>query len=113
MDRIEREHADLSAQLQEMFLKASEASERRSSVPEHLCCKISFEVMSDPVITPSGVTFDRASLQEHFAAVGHFDPMSREPLTESQLIANRAIKEAIDDFVAENPWVDFDSEQMY
>ena len=30
-----------------------------------LCGKISFELMRDPVITPSGVTYDRKDIDEH------------------------------------------------
>ena len=32
---------------------------QRREVPDYLCGKISFEIMKDPVITPSGVTYER------------------------------------------------------
>jgi len=34
-------------------------------VPDYLCGKISFEIMKDPVITPSGITYDRKDIEEH------------------------------------------------
>lgn len=34
-------------------------------VPDFLCGKISFELMRDPVITPSGITYDRKDIVEH------------------------------------------------
>ena len=30
-----------------------------------MCGKISFEIMKDPVITPSGITYDRKDIEEH------------------------------------------------
>jgi len=38
---------------------------QRRDVPDVLCGKISFELMRDPVITPSGVTYDRKDIDEH------------------------------------------------
>jgi len=34
-------------------------------VPDYICGKISFEIMRDPVITPSGITYDRKDIVEH------------------------------------------------
>ena len=34
-------------------------------VPDYLCGKISFELMRDPVITPSGITYDKKDIVEH------------------------------------------------
>ena len=62
--------------------------------------------MRDPVITPSGVTYERAALQEHLSLPGAVDPVTREPLSIRQLTPNRALKETIDKFRADNPWVD-------
>jgi len=38
--------------------------------------------------------------------VGHFDPVTRQELTQDQLIPNLAMKEVVDGFVAENGWVE-------
>lgn len=38
--------------------------------------------------------------------VGHFDPVTRSPLTQEQLIPNLAMKEVIDAFISENGWVE-------
>lgn len=62
-------------------------------MPDYLCGKISFEILRDPVITPSGITYDRADIKEHLERVGHFDPVTRAPLTADQLIPNLAMKE--------------------
>lgn len=73
-------------------------------VPEYLCGKISFEIMHDPVITPSGITYDRNDIEEHLRRVGHFDPITRQPLKVSQLISNLAMKEVVDAYIKENEW---------
>ena len=38
-------------------------------VPDYLCCQISMDIFRDPVITPSGVTYERAVLMEHLRKV--------------------------------------------
>jgi STIP1 family protein 1 len=77
---------------------------RRREIPDYLCGKISFEILRDPVITPSGITYDRCDIKEHLQRVGHFDPVTRAPLVVEQLIPNLAMKEAVDHFLAENEW---------
>uniref|UniRef100_A0A7E4VP41 E3 ubiquitin-protein ligase CHIP n=1 Tax=Panagrellus redivivus TaxID=6233 RepID=A0A7E4VP41_PANRE len=77
---------------------------RKREIPDYLCGKISFELLKDPVITPSGITYDRADIKEHLYRVGHFDPVTRVPLTEDKLIPNLAMKEVLENFIAENEW---------
>lgn len=38
--------------------------------------------------------------------VGHFDPVTRQELTQEQLTPNLAMKEVVDTFVAQNDWVE-------
>lgn len=95
-DRYLDEVSDLFTQL--------DIRRKKRDVPDFLCGKISFEIMRDPVITPSGVTYDRKDIEEHLQRVGHFDPVTRQPLTMDKLIPNLAMKEVIDTFLAENEW---------
>ncbi|RUS91015.1 hypothetical protein EGW08_001232 [Elysia chlorotica] len=78
----------------------------KRDVPDYLCGKISFEIMRDPVITPSGITYDRKDIIEHLQRVGHFDPVTRTDLTQEQLISNFSLKEVIDSYLEENPWAE-------
>lgn len=39
--------------------------QQKREVPDYLCGKISFEILQDPVITPSGITYDKKDLEEH------------------------------------------------
>ena len=73
-------------------------------VPDFFCCKITMEVMLDPVITPDGVTYERAALTEHLHKVGAFDPLTRRPLEPRQLVPNLALKEAISAYLERHPW---------
>ncbi|KAM3728527.1 E3 ubiquitin-protein ligase CHIP [Dirofilaria immitis] len=89
--------------LNNLFAQVDE-KRRKREVPDYLCGKISFEMLRDPVITPSGITYDRADIKEHLQRVGHFDPVTRAPLTADQLIPNLAMKEVVDHFLNENQW---------
>lgn len=80
---------------------------KKRDVPDYLCGKISFEIMHDPVITPSGITYDRQDIEEHLKRVGHFDPITRQPLVARQLIPNLAMKEVVDAYLHENEWAQY------
>lgn len=43
---------------------------QKREIPDYLCGKISFELMREPCITPSGITYDRKDIEEHLQ-VGH------------------------------------------
>lgn len=105
VDRIAEECNRKMQQVNELFAQVDERRKKRD-VPDILCCKISFEIMRDPVITPSGITYERKDIEEHLQRVGHFDPITRRDLTQDQLIPNLALKEVIDNFMQENPWAE-------
>ncbi|CAA2965102.1 E3 ubiquitin- ligase CHIP [Olea europaea subsp. europaea] len=86
-----------------VFNKAAE-DDIPTDVPDYLCCKITLDIFRDPVITPSGLTYERAVILDHLHKVGNFDPVSREPLYSSQLVPNLAIKEAARAFLETHGW---------
>lgn len=43
-------------------------------------------------------------ITEHLNRVGHFDPVTRMPLTVDQLVPNYAMKDVIDHFLEQNEW---------
>lgn len=79
---------------------------KKREIPDYLCGRISFDLMRDPVITPCGITYDRPSIISHLRQVGHFDPVSRQPLIEDQLIPNLSMREVVQAFLNENPWAE-------
>ncbi|EPS65639.1 hypothetical protein M569_09135, partial [Genlisea aurea] len=98
---------ELIEDLHRLFEKAAEddaPSEARALVPEYLCCQISLDIFRDPVITPSGITYERAVILNHLKKVGKFDPLTREPLHASQLVPNLAIKEAVRSYLEKHGW---------
>lgn len=103
LDKVEDTHDKYMSELNNVFAKIDD-KRRKRDVPDYLCGKISFEIMREPVITPSGITYDRRDIEEHLQRVGHFDPVTRTPLTQDQLIPNLAMKEVVDAFLVENEW---------
>ncbi|ELU10496.1 hypothetical protein CAPTEDRAFT_156491 [Capitella teleta] len=92
-------------EVNDIFAQIDDRRQKRE-VPDYLCGKISFELMRDPVITPSGITYDRKDIEEHLQRVGHFDPVTRTDLTQDKLIPNLAMQDVIDTFVEANPWAE-------
>uniref|UniRef100_A0A8C4XAP3 E3 ubiquitin-protein ligase CHIP n=2 Tax=Erpetoichthys calabaricus TaxID=27687 RepID=A0A8C4XAP3_ERPCA len=103
--KMDAKHDKFLSDMDELFSQVDEKRKKRD-IPDYLCGKISFELMREPCITPSGITYDRKDIEEHLQRVGHFDPVTRSPLTQDQLIPNLAMKEVIDAFIAENGWVE-------
>lgn len=103
---LERKYTQYLDTLNHMFAELDDRRKKRE-VPDYLCGKISFEIMKDPVITPSGVTYERSDLEEHLQRVGHFDPITRVALKREKLIPNLAMKEVIEDFLENNPWAEY------
>jgi len=101
--KVEEQCDRYIAELNSVFAKVDERRRKRE-VPDYLCGKISFELMKEPVITPSGITYDRRDIEEHLQRVGHFDPVTRTYLTSDQLIPNLAMKEVVDSFLVDNEW---------
>ena len=62
--------------------------------PDHLLCKITFDLLQDPVTAPSGYSYERTAIEEWIEADGR-DPLTRTPLTIDKLYPNRALREAI------------------
>ena len=73
-------------------------------IPEHLLCRISDDLMHDPVVLESGFTFERAQILLHFKRNGPTCPMTRQQLNPDVLIPNQNIKQATSEFLVQNPW---------
>jgi len=101
--KVEAEADKTVAEVNALFAKVDDRRQKRE-VPDYMCGKISFEILKDPVITPSGITYDRRDITEHLERVGYFDPETRTKLTQDMLIPNYAMKEVVDYFVSKNQW---------
>jgi len=78
----------------EAKLEEKKPKKKLEDVPEHFTCPITFEIMEDPVSTPTGHTYERAAIQEFVIRNGR-DPITNEALLIADLRPNRNLKEAI------------------
>lgn len=46
-------------------------------IPEYLLCRITDDLMEDPVILSSGFTYEKKAILSHFDKNGYFDPVTR------------------------------------
>lgn len=72
-------------------------------VPDYLVDGITFEIMHDPVITPSGTSFDRVGITK-YVEQAHVDPITRVPMSVNDLRPNYALKAACEEFLDKNGW---------
>lgn len=59
------------------------------SVP--ITCPITLQEIVDPVVGPDGHTYERSAIQQWLDAGHRTSPVTREPMTSTQLIPNRAL----------------------
>ncbi|KAI0478387.1 U-box domain-containing protein [Xylariaceae sp. FL0804] len=85
------------------FEVARDASEKKRKVPDWATCDISFQIMVDPVTTPSGNSYERAHIMTAIEN-NHTDPRTRQPLYPYMLRPNLNLRQAIEEWVAENAW---------
>lgn len=58
-------------------------------MPDYLLCRITDELMDEPVLLESGFTYEKAEILKHFKMNGNFDPMTREEVNPNVLILNK------------------------
>ncbi|KAI2789076.1 hypothetical protein POX_e07103 [Penicillium oxalicum] len=89
--------------VREAFRISSKGEIQERVVPDYLIDGITFEIMHDPVMTPSGTSFDRAGIVKYIEKSG-VDPLTREPMTVKDLRPNYALKAACEEFLSKNGW---------
>jgi STIP1 family protein 1 len=92
------------ATLEEMFVRFRERDARVSDPPDCFCCVLTFEVFRDPVVAPSGNSYERSAITEHLKKVGGFDPVTRERMTLDDLRPNVALRNAAHAWLDEHAW---------
>lgn len=70
--------------------------------PQNLCCPISMEVMSDPVLVATGHTYERSCIEKWIASGHQTCPLSGQHLRHSELTPNIALRNIIQDWAAVN-----------
>ncbi|MED6135343.1 hypothetical protein PIB30_045604 [Stylosanthes scabra] len=70
--------------------------------PEDFRCPISLELMTDPVTTSTGQTYDRTSIQKWLKAGNSVCPKTGERLINTELVPNTSLKRLIQQFCVDN-----------
>eukprot|EP00210_Caulerpa_lentillifera_P005619 g5372.t1 len=74
---------------------ASGSQEKSQKLEDCLCCPISDEIMSDPVILKeTGMTYDRSSIEEWFKRGNDRDPLTNVRVESKELMPNFALRVA-------------------
>ncbi|PYI29341.1 U-box-domain-containing protein [Aspergillus indologenus CBS 114.80] len=89
--------------LRETFAIASKGEVQERVVPDYLIDPITFEIMHDPVITPSGTSFERVAITK-YVEQSKVDPITRVPMTADDLRPNYALRGVCEEFLEKNGW---------
>jgi STIP1 homology and U-box containing protein 1 len=89
--------------LSEVMRSAREADDRSCEPPDAFCCKLTFEVFRDPVMAPSGHSYERLAILQHLS-ISAFDPITREPLKPNQLVTNVNLRNAAHAWLNAHAW---------
>lgn len=89
-------------ELRDVFAMSDE-KHRIRLVPDYFLDNITFTIMTDPVVTKHGQSYDRSTILEHLRR-SKTDPLTREAMTEDDLRPNLALKEACTEFLDKNGW---------
>ncbi len=73
-----------------------------SGIPDEWYCPIGRELMTDPVIGPDGVTYERVNI-ERWLQTNSTSPITREHMPSRSLIPNMALKHTIVSYLSANP----------
>ncbi|KAK6521488.1 hypothetical protein TWF506_001700 [Arthrobotrys conoides] len=88
-------------ELENVFARADPQRYKPREVPDYLMDSISFSIMTDPVVTKNGHSYDRSVIMDHLRR-SNTDPLTREPLSVSDLRPNLALKQVCAEFLEEN-----------
>ena len=79
-------------------------------IPEEYLCPITKDVMEDPVCSPDGHTYERIAIIQHLEHEGK-SPMTRQEMSEGQLMPNRVLKSIIDKWRTEKQTIEVVQEE--
>ncbi|KAL6606961.1 hypothetical protein ACP70R_042614 [Stipagrostis hirtigluma subsp. patula] len=72
------------------------------AVPAHFRCPISLDLMRDPVTAPTGITYDRESVEGWLARGNATCPVTGRPVRLADLVPNHATRRMIQDWCVAN-----------
>ncbi|KAL6912164.1 hypothetical protein ACP4OV_000969 [Aristida adscensionis] len=81
---------------------AAAAAEEPPAVPSHFLCPISLDLMRDPVTAPTGITYDRDSVERWLERGRAACPVTGRPLRADELVPNHATRRVIQEWCVAN-----------
>ncbi|KAL6633581.1 hypothetical protein ACP70R_026252 [Stipagrostis hirtigluma subsp. patula] len=72
------------------------------AVPSHFVCPISLDLMRDPVTAPTGITYDRDSVERWLERGRATCPVTGAPLRPEELVPNHATRRVIQEWCVAN-----------
>jgi hypothetical protein len=82
-------------------------------IQDHFFCSITHEIMIDPVMAADGHSYERKAIEEWFRRGYRTSPMTNSFLPHSILTPNVNLKNAIDEFLEENSFLEKKSQDDY
>jgi U-box domain len=67
-----------------------------ADVPPEFICPITLDVMKNPILTRSGMSYERAAIIHWLQNGSNTCPLTRKSLSMTDLISNKALKDRID-----------------
>jgi len=99
-NKIENKYHDINENIE-----TTTTTENGFDEYESFLCPISQEIMSDPVITPKGITYDKKSIL-NWLKNNSICPITKTPLQEKDLIVNYSLKNAIMEYLKKQNFKD-------
>lgn len=81
-----------------MSSSPANANADQDKVPDSFICALTHDLMADPVIDPEGHTYDRPAI-EKWLETHNTSPITRSPLSLSDLVPNRALRDSIEQWL--------------
>ncbi|CAL0317712.1 unnamed protein product [Lupinus luteus] len=72
------------------------------AIPTHFRCPVTLDMMKDPVTLPTGITYDRDSIEKWFEEGNKTCPVTKRVLTTFDMIPNHALRKMIQDWCVEH-----------
>mmetsp|Transcript_1914 Transcript_1914/g.5693 ORF Transcript_1914/g.5693 Transcript_1914/m.5693 type:complete len:318 (+) Transcript_1914:99-1052(+) len=99
----QQQHREEWVALEAMF-NEEEARDLPGEFSNAFACRLTLEPFREPVVSTSGLSYERAALLQHLKNVGQFDPVTREPLTEKQVCLNLGLRAATQEYLDQHAW---------
>lgn len=100
-DLLEK-YQDLISTLDTMKIEKDNMETIIGEAPEEFTCGLTFDLIKDPVYLPaSKLTVERNAIRQHLTLNGPYDPFTKTPLTNEDLVPLPELKEKIDKWLEE------------